>query len=324
VKHKRTLVLGGSVFIGRHLVEELVRRGHEVTVLNRGLTPAELPATVRRLTCDRKNHDAVRRALADARFDAVFDVSGYAPEDVDIMVDALRDRVEHYVFTSTVAVYARSLYAPVDEDLDLDRRPQADAYTAGKVRCEDVLMAAHRAHGFPVTIIRPSYVYGPHNPLAMREFSFFLRLQQGRKIVVPGNGSVLFQTGHVDDLALAFVAVLGRQDAIGQAYNVSGDRAVTARGYVKVLARIVGREPDILFVGLDRMRTIKTPAWPYTWHESLIFTTEKAKRDLGWEPRFDLEAGHRQTYDWFQREGIAEKLRYDFSGEDQELAELEG
>jgi len=322
VKRLRTLVLGGSVFVGRHLVEELLRRGHEVTVLNRGLTPVEHPAAVQRLTCDRKDHDAVRRALDNAYFDAVFDVSAYAPEDVAIMVEVLRDRVEHYVFTSTVAVYARSDYAPIDEEFDLDRRPQVNPYTAGKVRCEDILMATHRDHGFPVTIVRPSYVYGPHNPLTMREFSFFLRLQQGRKIIVPGNGSVLLQSGHVDDLARVFAAVLGKQEAIGQAYNVTGEKAVTALGYVNVLARIVGRDPDILFVELERMRAMKAPVWPYAWRESQVYTIEKAKRDLGWEPGFDLETGHRQTYDWFQREGMAEMPQYDFSAEEQALAEL--
>jgi nucleoside-diphosphate-sugar epimerase len=322
VKHKRTLVLGGSVFVGRHLVEELLRRGHEVTILNRGLTPVAHPPAVQRLTCDRKDHDAVRRALADVHLDAVFDVSAYTPEDVAIMAEVLRGRVEHYVFTSTVAVYARSDYAPVDEEFDLDRRPQANPYTAGKVRCEDILMAACRDHGFPVTVIRPSYVYGPHNPLTMREFSFFLRLQQGRKIVVPSNGSVLFQSGHVDDLARAFAAVLGRREAIGQAYNVTGDKAVTALGYVQTLGHIVGREPDILFVDLERRRAMKVPVWPYAWRESLILSIEKAKRDLGWEPSFDFEAGHRQTYDWFEREGVAEKLKYDFSAEEQALAEL--
>jgi nucleoside-diphosphate-sugar epimerase len=322
IKHKRTLVLGGSVFVGRHLVEELLRHGHEVTVLNRGLTPSELPPAVQRLTCDRKDPDAVRRVLADARFDAVFDVSAYVPEDVSITVEVLRDRVEQYLFTSSVAVYTRSDYAPIDEEFDLDRRPQANPYSAGKVRCEDILMAARRDHGFPVTIIRPSYLYGPHNSLHMREASFFLRLQQGRKILVPGNGSVLLQNGHVDDLARAFAAVLGKTDTIGQAYNVTAEKAITALGYVKTLARIVGREPDILFVDLERMRTLKAPIWPYDWRQSQVLSIEKAKRDLGWEPGFDFETGHRHTYDWFQREGMAEKLQYDFSAEEQALADL--
>jgi nucleoside-diphosphate-sugar epimerase len=85
----------------------------------------------------------------------------------------------------------------------------------------------------------------------------------------------------------------------------------------------VGREPDILFVDLERMRAMKVPIWPYATRESQLFTIEKAKRDLGWEPGFDLETGHRHTYDWFQREGMAEKLQYDFSAEEQALAELE-
>jgi len=242
---------------------------------------------------------------------------------LSITVEVLRDRVQQYIFTSTVGVYARSDYAPIDEEFDLDRRPQANPYTAGKVRCEDILMAARRDHGFSVTMIRPSYLYGPHNPLHMREFSFFLRLQQGRKIVVPGNGSVLFQSGHVDDLARAFVAVLGKTDVIGQAYNVTAEKAITALGYVKTLARIVGREPDVLFVDLERMRDLKAPIWPYDGRQSRVLSIERAKRDLGWEPSFDFEAGHRHTYDWFQREGMAEKLQYDFSAEEQALAELE-
>jgi nucleoside-diphosphate-sugar epimerase len=183
-------------------------------------------------------------------------------------------------------------------------------------------MAAHRDHGFPVTIIRPSFVYGPHNPLTMREFSFFLRLQQGRKIIVPGNGSVLFQSGHVDDLARAFAAVPGKREAIGQAYNVTAGKAVTALGYVNALAHIVGCEPDILFVDLERMRALRVPVWPYAWQMNLVYSIEKVKRDLGWEPGFDFETGHRQTYDWFQREGMAEMPQYDFSTEEQALAEL--
>jgi dTDP-glucose 4,6-dehydratase len=316
IKHKRTLVLGGSVFVGRHLVEELLRHGHEVTVLNRGLTPSELPPAVQRLTCDRKDPDAVRRVLADAHFDAVFDVSAYVPEDVPSQSRCCGTGRAVHIHQQRGRVH-RSDYAPIDEEFDLDRRPQANPYTAGKVRCEDILMAARRDHSFPVTMIRPSYLYGPHNSLHMREASFFLRLQQGRKIVVPGNGSVLLQNGHVDDLARAFVAVLGKTDTIGQAYNVTAEKAITALGYVKTLARIVGREPDILLVDLERMRTLKAPIWPYDWRQSQVLSIEKAKRDLGWEPGFDFETGHRHTYDWFQREGMAETPPYDFSAEEQ-------
>jgi nucleoside-diphosphate-sugar epimerase len=75
-------------------------------------------------------------------------------------------------------------------------------------------------------------------------------------------------------------------------------------------------------VDLERMRAMKTPVWPFASRESLVYSIEKAKDDLGWAPAFDLETGYRQTYDWFQREAMAEKLQYDFSAEEQALAEL--
>ena len=318
----RTLVLGGSIFVGRHLVQELRRQGHEVAVLNRGQTPVEHPPEVERIVCDRRDHDAVRRTLADTTFDAVFDVSAYVADDVSVTIETFRDRVAHYVFTSTSAVFRRSHYVPLDEESELDRRPQANPYTAGKVACEDRLMAAHREFGFPATIIRPNYVYGPHNPLVDREASFFVRLLRGRKVLVPGNGSTLHQCGHVDDLAMAFASVLGKGDAAGQAYNVTGDKAITYTGYVNTLGRIVGVEPEIVYVPLERMRNLSRPIWPYLWQRNLITSVEKAKRHLGWSPRYDFEAGHRHTYEWFQQEGMAEKLQPDFSYEDELLAEL--
>jgi nucleoside-diphosphate-sugar epimerase len=320
----KTLVLGGSVFVGRHLVEELHRRGHDVAVLNRGQTPAEHPPGVERVTCDRRDRDAVGRALGERRFDAVFDVSAYVPDDVSTMIDVFRDRLAHYVFTSTIAVFSRSDYLPLDEDSELDRRPQANPYTAGKVGCEDRLMAAHRESGFPVTIIRPNFVYGPHNPLLDREASFFLRLRRGRKVLVPGNGSTLHQCGHVDDLAVAFASVLGKDEVTGQAYNVTAEKSVTYSGYVNTLAQIVGVEPQIVYVPLERMRGLPRPFWPYVWQRNLITTVDRAKCQLDWSQRYDFEAGHRHTYEWFQREGLADKLQPDFAHEDELLAELEG
>lgn len=318
----RTLVLGGSVFVGRHLVQELLRQGHEVAVLNRGQTPTEHSPEVERILCDRRDHDAVRRTLADAKFDAVFDVSAYVPDDVAAMIEAFRDRVAHYVFTSTIAVFRRSDYLPLDEESELDRRPQANPYTAGKVGCEDRLMAAHRDFGFPVTIIRPNFVYGPHNSLLDREAAFFVRLLRDRKVLVPGNGSTLHQCGHVDDLAAAFASVLAKKDVAGQSYNVTSEKSITYSGYVNILARIVGVEAEIVYVPLGRMRSLSRPIWPYVWQRNLITSVEKAKRDLGWSQQYDFEAGHRHTYEWFQQEGLAEKLQPDFSYEDELLAEL--
>jgi 2'-hydroxyisoflavone reductase len=91
----KVLVVGGTQFNGLALVRELVRRGHEVTTLNRGQTEAKLPRSVRRLYCDRTDAAKLREVLGTEEWDCVQDISGYRPEDVELMVDILRGRVGH-------------------------------------------------------------------------------------------------------------------------------------------------------------------------------------------------------------------------------------
>ena len=106
---KRVLVMGGTQFNGLALVHELARCGHEVTILNRGVTEAPLPAGINRLTADRSDHDAVREVLGGLEFDVVQDMTAYHPEDVALMIEILDGRVDHYVFASSTVIYATCL-----------------------------------------------------------------------------------------------------------------------------------------------------------------------------------------------------------------------
>ena len=107
------LVLGGSVFVGRHLVDALLRDGHDVAVLNRGLTAADLPAEVERIVADRTDREQMHDALADRSWDAVFDVSGFVMaaggSDIEGLLDLLDGNVGRYVFVSSVMAYDQSL-----------------------------------------------------------------------------------------------------------------------------------------------------------------------------------------------------------------------
>src|SRR4051794_21839022 len=98
--------MGGSRFNGLSLVQELVREGHDVTVVNRGRSVGDIPAPVRRLVADRTDPAQLREALAGEEFDCVHDVSAYTPGDVEAMVGLLEGRVGHYVFVSSTVIYA--------------------------------------------------------------------------------------------------------------------------------------------------------------------------------------------------------------------------
>ncbi|MFN5603273.1 MAG: NAD-dependent epimerase/dehydratase family protein, partial [Actinomycetes bacterium] len=108
----RALVLGGSVFVGRRLVERLVTEGHQVAVLNRGVTPTALPAGVEHLVADRTDMEAMSRVLAGREWDAIFDVSGFVMVagggDIAGLLDLVDGSVGHYVYVSSIMAYDQS------------------------------------------------------------------------------------------------------------------------------------------------------------------------------------------------------------------------
>jgi len=312
----KTLVLGGSSFVGLHLVHELLRRGHEVTVFNRGQTPVEFPPDVKRLYGDRKDHDTLRAVLGTGDFDAVLDTSAYVEEDVKPLPELFAGRIGHYVFTSSTAVYERSHIMPIAEGFPLDRRPGASPYAAGKIVCEDFLSGAFEEKGFPVTFVRPCMVYGPDNNIPQREASFFARFLQGRKIVVPGDGLTLIHFVHVDDLAAVFASVLDKDSAIGEAYTAAGPEAITIDGYTSLIARIVGVEAQIVHIPAEAAAAIERRFFPYEWRWSIIYDIQKAREQLGYSPRYTMESGLQHSYEWYQSGG-KEKAKFDFSYEDE-------
>ena len=115
----RALVLGGTRFIGLHLVYELLRRGHQVALLNRGQAPAALPPDIERLYADRADPTAVKRVLRSREFDVAFDFSAYTTSTLAPAVEALAGHVGRYVFCSTVGVYAPSETFPITEQQPL-------------------------------------------------------------------------------------------------------------------------------------------------------------------------------------------------------------
>jgi nucleoside-diphosphate-sugar epimerase len=315
----RVLVAGGTEFISLHLVRALLRDGHQVTVLNRGRQPARLPAGVRTLVADRKDHAALRKVLGGERFDGLVDVT-YAPtrgEDVEALLDAPA-AVGHVLFVSTGRVYDHARPIPFDEDTP--RNLYWGEYAKNKIAGEDVLLQRHRERGWPVTIVRPTHVYGPLNTRNNETF-FFDRLVRGRPVLVPDDGGWLRQFGHVEDLADAMAAMLGAPAAFGRAYNVTGEEVISQVGFVELIADVVKRRLTLVHA--------PTPAGgkPVAFGQNLVYdchavyTTARVRAEVGVLPRYTLAAGLAQTFDWYQREGLDQR-EIDFAAEDAFLRTL--
>ena len=314
----KVLVLGGSRFIGLHLVRLLHDDGHHVTVLNRGQTQANLPDSVVRLIADRADTEQVKAALKDDSYDVVFDISAYTTSTLKPVIEILEGRVGRFVFCSTTSVYGPNDTIPIEEDFPLHRTPDASQYARDKIECEDFLVEAFNQRGFPMTILRPPYVYGPDNYLKAREFSYFARLKQGRKIIIPGDGLTPVHPVHVDDLADAFAAVPGKSQTLGQTYTICSPDAITANGYVRAMAEIMGVSADIVNMEPRDYDALDQQLYPFEWAVSRIYSTDKARRDLGWSPRFHMRDGLEMTYRWWLAEGMDKEV-WDFSNEDEAL-----
>jgi nucleoside-diphosphate-sugar epimerase len=315
------LVIGGTEFISLHLVRALGRGGHQVTVLNRGRQLGRLPSGVRALTGDRKDHAALRATLAGERVDALVDIT-YAPTtggDVEALLDALDGRIGHALFVSTGRVYDHALPIPYDERTP--RNLYWGEYARHKIAGEDVLLRRHRERGLPVTIIRPTHVYGPLNTRNNETF-FFDRLLRRRPILVPGAGGWLRQFGYVEDLADATAAMLGDPRAFGQAYNLTGEEVVTQVGFVELIADVIKRP-------LTLVPCPPTPGEkPAPFGQNLVYdchavyTTTKVRAELGIRPRYTLAGGLMQTFEWYLREGL-DRREIDCSAEDALLRRLD-
>lgn len=237
----KVLVLGGTAFIGRAIVDALLRSGAAVTLFNRGTSP--LFPDVPRLVGDRDTGDY---SAVTGSWDAVVDVSGYVPRHVAQSMSALGDRVGRYLFISSVAVYGPS--AP-GSDEDTPRRPPVrdteiltnDTYGPCKVACEDDVTARY---GDRATIVRSAKAAGPHDPQPGL-VDWLRATMRGGRVEVPADPAQPVQLVDSRDLA-RFVVRLLADDRPG-AFHAVGT-PVPLGELIRTCARVSGADIDLVRV----------------------------------------------------------------------------
>ncbi len=254
------LFLGGSGVISTACVRAAVAAGHDVTVLNRGHRTRPLPAEVRELVADVRDADAVTAAVGDARFDVVADFLSFVPEHVTTALRTVGERAGQYVFVSSASAYQKPpSRLPVTESTPL-RNPFWQ-YSRDKIACEDLLVAAYRDRGLPVTIVRPSHTYDETSLPTLGGWTDIARMRAGKPVVVHGDGTSLWTLTHSDDVAVAFTGLLGHPAAIGEDFTLTGTHAPTWDSVYRWLAEAAG-VPDapLVHVASDAIAAI-APEW---------------------------------------------------------------
>lgn len=263
----RLLVLGGTSFVGRAIVESALGSGADVTLFGRGRTGPELFPGVPRLVGDRDSGDYA--ALRGGGWDAVADVSGYVPRHVGQAMDVLGDRVGRYLFISSHAVYRREGLAP-GSDEDTPRRPAVrdteelseETYGPLKVACEDDVTARY---GSRATIVRPGKVAGPHDTSSGLTY-WIRRAARGGRVAVPGDPAQPLQLVDSRDLA-ALVLRLLADERPGAFHAVGPAEPTTLGGLIDTCARAAGTEVTLVPVPpqtapVPVMFPLIRPNWP--------------------------------------------------------------
>ena len=218
----RLLIVGGTSFVGRGVAWAALNAGHDVTVINRGQTPSDLPESVTRLVGDRHGDMS---ALANLSFDVTVDAIAYRPVDVDVLAKTLGDRGGHHIQISSVSAYddppkegATEETATLWHDTTLapDAEVTAETYGPLKAACE---RAAQEHFGDRLTFVRPTFVIGSHD--ATLRFPYWVeRLRRGGNVAVPGPRDNALQYIDARDLG-EFVVTLAANSTLG-AFHAAG------------------------------------------------------------------------------------------------------
>ncbi|ROP72564.1 NAD(P)-dependent oxidoreductase [Curtobacterium sp. PhB115] len=318
----RIVVIGATGHIGTFLVPRLVRAGHDVVTISRGTrTPyADAPEwqQVEQLTVDREQEDrdgVFGDRIVGLGADAVVDLVCFTLSSAEALVGALRGTDTHLVHCGSIWRAGVSHVLPITEG---NATPPFGDYGVQKDAIARMLQQETASGGLATTSLHPGHISGPGwtpiGPLGNLDLSVLTKLSAGEAIEVPGLGAETMAHVHADDVAQAFqLAVEHRDEAVGEAFFVTAPTALTARGYAHLAASWFGQEARLDPVSWDRFRATTAPehadaSWEHL-SRSQVFSTDKARRLLGYQPAWTAEATVLDAVRWLVDHGELDTAR---------------
>ena len=328
----KTLIIGGTRFLGRHLVHSALARGHEVTLFNRGLTNPDLFPQVEAILGDREKDWA---ELSGREWDAVIDTCGYVPRIVRLSASALEGSVDRYVFISSISVYASFSKVGIDESDPVGKIEDetveeitGETYGPLKVLCEKVVQDTFG--GRSALIVRPGLIVGPNDPTD--RFTYWpVRVSRGGDVLAPDSPDAPIQIIDVRDLS-DFIIKLIEEKASG-VYNATGpDYELTLGAMLETCKQVSNSDANFKWASVEFLSRHEVapwsdmPAWIPNTEEDAGFSrvdiSKAIKAGLTFRP---LEDTVRDTLEWAEARPSDWEWKAGLSAEKEEkvLAALE-
>lgn len=319
----RIVVIGATGHVGSYLVPRLVRAGHDVVALSRGIRDPYVSAPewrrVEHVVVDREVEDGAGvfgERVAALGADAVVDMLCFTPESARQLVEALRATRPLLVHCGSIWVHGPAARVPVTED---EPRTAFGDYGAGKAAVEAVLHRESLAGGVPSVVLHPGHITGPWSsitPAGNLNLDVWRRLALGDPLSLPDLGLGVLHHVHADDVAQAFERALARPAAIGSSFHIVSEQAMTLRGLAAGVAGWFGHEAALEFVDWAEFeqRVGAEHAGVTREHvaRSIAASIDRARDVLGYQPRYSsLEALH-ESLRWLVTNGHVDVGGRDF------------
>ena len=312
----RIVVIGGTGHVGTFMVPRLVESGHEVLCVSRGERKPYRPhgawSQVKLVKIDRWAEERAGlfgQHILDMEPDVVIDMICYTPESARNLVEALRGKVQHYLSCGTIWVHGPSVQVPTTENQP--RTPFGKGIE--KAAIETYLLDQSRRHGFPATVVHPGHIVGPGwtppNPAGHFAPDVFASLSRGDELALPNFGLETIHPVHADDVAQVFVRALDNwSSSVGESFHAVSPAALSLRGYAESVAAWFGQEAHLRFLPWEDWKaTVSEEEAAQTWDHvahSPNCSIAKARRLLGYEPRYTSLQALREAVTWLIENGV--------------------
>ena len=315
----KTLVTGGAGFIGSHIAEELVKRGHDVIVLD-DLSGGFIDNVVndaKFIQGSINDVDMVQRLFEQNRFDYVFHLAAYAAEglshfikrynynnnligSVNLINASINTGVNCFVFTSSIAVYGTSPELPMTEETPA--HPE-DSYGIAKLAVEQELRVCKDMFGLDYIIFRPHNVYGERQNIGDKYRNvvgiFMNQILQDKPMTIFGDGTQTRAFSYIGDVAPIIAEAIEVPEAYNQVFNIGADQHYSVNELAQSVARAMGIEPDLLHLP-SRNEVLNA----YSSHE-------KVRRVFGERELFSLEEGLQRMASWVKQHGARSSQKFE-------------
>lgn len=293
---KSVLVMGGSYFIGKKIVEVLLSKNYKVSTLNRGSREVTDPR-INNIISDRNDFTSMKNALNELKFDYVVDVCGLNQTQMEILCASVdRSIMKKFILISSSAVYdIDNLEIPYSETDTVSENKIWTFYGTNKIESEEYLCSFFKNTGIDFIALRPPYVYGEDN-YAQRESFVFEHIENDKPIILPNNGESKFQFIYSTDLAYTVESVLSKETKEHMVFNVGNTDTISFKEWVEHCANIVGKKAKIVPFDYQSHNRKDREFFPFFDYDNVL-NTKKIKKYYNKETTF--QNGLKNAYEWY-------------------------